>query len=84
MSLTIWWNNSPPSITGNKLSHRAEGKKRTFEDQEIVLVALEKADQSNDTGVIDPAHDLNLFENICSLLVRPVLIPSRCRGKICT
>lgn len=45
----------------------------TFKDQKIVLFALEEADELDDTRVIDTSHDLNLFEDVCSLLTVSVL-----------
>jgi hypothetical protein len=41
----------------------------TLEDQKVVLVALEEAEQFDDTRMIDTAHDLDLFENVRTLNV---------------
>lgn len=70
MSLTIWWNSSPPSITDDV---RATGlaayetEALTLEDQEIVLLALEEADELDDSRVIDTSHNLDLFEDVGAL-----------------
>ena len=39
----------------------------TFEDQEVKLVALGKANELDDVGVVDTSHDLDLFEDVGSL-----------------
>jgi len=39
----------------------------TFEDQKVELIALGKADELDDIGVIDTSHDLNFLEDVCSL-----------------
>jgi hypothetical protein len=47
-------------------------KLRTFQDQEVVLVAFEKALQLYDAWVVDTAHDLYFLQNIGTLQVSPV------------
>ncbi len=39
----------------------------TLKDKEVVLVALEEAQEFDDTGVVDTPHNLHLFENIRAL-----------------
>jgi hypothetical protein len=43
----------------------------TFKDEEVVLVRLEEVEELDDTGVIDAAHDLDLFEDVGALNGQP-------------
>jgi hypothetical protein len=38
-----------------------------LQDQKVVLIALAKADQLDDVGVVGSSHDLNLLEDVRTL-----------------
>ncbi len=41
--------------------------KLTFEDQEVMFVALTEANQFDDVRMTGPTHDLNFLEDVCAL-----------------